>query len=89
MEWPPIKQENYIPDRVTERGYRFTLPFAATVVSGAYSVAEVPQSYSNIHTDPIAIYRAGDEDATGPVRKVIIPVSGVTISGAATGTVED
>lgn len=87
-EWVPIKQANFVPDTVTERGYTFNIGHAVTPVSGSYNVAE-----QGVISHLLALYPAGQEDLTGPIKQVVIPVSGAdvtgsgsSVSGAATAT---
>lgn len=79
-EWVPIRQADYIPDQVTERGYTFTLEHATAVVSGSYYTKIGAPTYEVAQT--ISVYPEGTEDRTGPVHSLIIPCNSV----AATGT---
>lgn len=80
-EWVPIRQENYQPDEITERGYQFTLDHGTIIVSGSNSIASVPPALSTNKIMLNSVYLAGTEDQTGPIQQVIIPVDGVTVTG--------
>lgn len=82
-EWVPIRQANFAPDKVTESGYSFHIDHSATPITGAYYVAEVPQTRVNNVSDMIHVYRAGDEILTGPIKQIAIPVSAIWVTGAA------
>lgn len=86
-EWVPIRQANYFPDTITERGYSFAIDHAAVIVTaGTYVAAPSSTSVSTIESYT-ALYPAGYEDLTGPIRSVIVPVSAVTATGGGSGTV--
>lgn len=79
-EWVPIRNAPYQQDHVTERGYTFRLEHAVTPVSGAYYIAQNPENFIAQACDFIAIYPAGTEDRTGPIKKLHIPASAVSLS---------
>lgn len=81
FEWVGIHSEPYVSDTTEEVGYSFSLPTAATIVSGGIIVSSVPAAATTNVDDPIFIYRAGTEDKTGPVRSIIIPVRSTLVSG--------
>lgn len=81
-EWVPIRQANYQPDDITERGYTFTLGTRTTIVSGSHSVYDVPPAVSANKLLVNAIYPVGYEDQTGPIQQLIIPVDGVKVTGS-------
>lgn len=81
-EWVPIRQANYTPDDgVTERGYRFRIDHATTIVSGAYYVAAPPAQPASGAVEFISVYPAGTEDLTGPIKSLVIPASAVAVTG--------
>ena len=80
-EWVPIRQADYKPDKITEQGYSFRIDHSAVPITGAYYVAEVPQTTVNLVTDMVAVYAAGDEDLTGPIKQVTIPASAIWVTG--------
>ena len=86
QEWVPIRQANYKPDTVTERGYTFGIDHSAVPVTGAYYVAAVPEGRVNQVSDLISIYTAGREDITGPIKQIFIPVSAVWVTGTSVST---
>lgn len=81
-EWVPIRQANYLPDTVTEQGYTFHLDHTVTPITGAYYVESVPETRTNQSGDLIAVYREGQAELTGPIKKINIPVSAVAVTGA-------
>lgn len=82
QEWVPIRQANFVPDMVTERGYTFTLGHSVVPVTGAFYVSELPENVTNQSIDLVSVYRQGQETLTGPVKYVDIPVSAVWTTGA-------
>src|SRR5262245_22364339 len=82
-EWVPIRQANFAPDKITERGYTFRISHSVTPITGAYYIAEVPQTRVNKVSDLVAVYRAGEETLTGPIRQVAIPASAIWVTGTA------
>ena len=81
-EWAPIRQADYTPDTITERGYTFGLDQSATVVSGAYYIRQPPQAPVTTVAEMIAVYAEDTEDLTGPIHQLVIPVSAIMITGA-------
>jgi hypothetical protein len=80
-EWPGLRFSREAVDKIVEYGTTFSLPVAATIVSGAYYVPEPIESYGN-HPVGINVYPRGLEGASGPVKQLILPV----LSGSVTGT---
>lgn len=83
-EWVPIRESSYAVDAQTELGYRFHLDHSAPVVSGSFYVEQNTPNIGNRVVD-MAVYQAGQEHLTGPIHKVVIPVTAVGTSGT-TGT---
>lgn len=81
QEWVPIRQADFEPDQITEQGYTLQLDTATAVVSGAFWAAFPPEKIVNYVAETINIYPAGVEDRTGPIRRVVIPVSNVQVTG--------
>lgn len=81
-EWVPIRQANFTPDDTIERGYTFGIGNATTIISGAYYVQSPPAVPAAGAAELMAVYPAGLENQSGPIKSVIIPASAV----AATGT---
>jgi hypothetical protein len=82
MEWAPVRQADYTPDTVTERGYVVRLDTSITPVSGHIGVADLPSSQLNNVVEFISIYpelHAGD---SGPIRSVVVPAMAISITGA-------
>lgn len=92
-EWVPIRQNALLPDLETEYGYTFQLDHSSVVVSGSIYVDDPVVGYSG-QGHQVNLYRAGQEDQTGPIKRVVIPANnGSVTDGAATiiggGTVTD
>lgn len=84
QEWVPIRQADYLPDdRITERGYTWNLGNSTTIVSGAYYTTAPPDAAAANMAEFMAVYPAGLENQTGPIKSVIIPVSSAVGTGAA------
>lgn len=81
-EWAPIRQADYTPDAITERGYTFGLDQSATVVSGAYYVRQPPQAPVYLASQFISVYSEDTEDLSGPIHQLIVPVSAIMITGS-------
>lgn len=79
QEWVPMRQANYQPDAVSERGYEFTIDHSAAAVSGAYYAAQ-PGSFQAGHL--IQVYPVDTEDLTGPIKVIDIPTRSITTTGA-------
>lgn len=92
QEWVPIRDAAVESDDITERGYTFRIDQATTAVSGSVWV-KTPTPYANpFSAELINIYPLGVEDQTGPIRKVVIPVESVGVTGTTgfvTGTAAD
>lgn len=80
-EWAPIRQADYLPDAITERGYTFGIDHTTPIVSGAYYVREPTTDWVDLASEFIAVYPEGTEDLTGPVKQLTIPVSAIMITG--------
>jgi len=80
QEWVPIRQADYQPDSITERGYTFGIDHAATIVSGYYYITSARPATDAAHF--LAVYPEGTEDLTGPIKQVIIPAISTAVTGA-------
>lgn len=80
QEWVPIRNAFYVPDGIVERGYTFTLNASTVPVSGAFYVEEIPDNHIASSCDMISVYPAGRETLSGPIKKVNIPASAVTVN---------
>lgn len=93
QEWVPIRDENvtFAPTlNVVELGHEFTLASTRQVRNGRFYVNTLPANPAQKQTVLFSIYPQGTEDLTGPIRKVIIPVSSGNVTGSnitATGSV--
>jgi hypothetical protein len=77
QEWTPVKEMPFQLSTEEERGVTFILDHAATVVSGAVYIDEVPASQGSTKGIMMAVYEAGTEHLTGPIQRVTVPpVSG-------------
>jgi hypothetical protein len=86
-EWPGIHKEPYVLDAEVERGHTFQLDTTSTIVSGTFFLDEsLPRTA--FYTGPlISLYREGEEDLTGPAKKLIIPCeAGTIVTGGSRGT---
>lgn len=81
QEWVPIRDAAYTPDDIVERGYVWTNNNTVVPVSGAFYVAQTPESHVFDSIDLISVYPTGAEDQTGPIKVLHIPVSSVTATG--------
>ena len=81
MEWVPIRQANYVPDNVNERGYIMHIDSSAVVVSGHVGINDLaPQLVTNTATC-VNVYPEATALDSGPVRSVTIPVDAISITG--------
>lgn len=86
QEWCPIREESLIltpAPTTSERGYAFTLPSATMVGDARFYLTDwtnpgsvLDQSYG------INIYPRGSEALSGPIKRVLIPVSNATTTGS-------
>jgi len=81
QEWVPIRDARYTPDDVVERGYTWYNNNTVIPASGAYYVAENPTTRASQACDLMAVYPAGTEDQTGPIKVLHIPVSSISATG--------
>lgn len=80
----PIRDEqtSFSPQiNTAEYGHGFTLATARTLQEARVYVDEIPINLSST-TVVAAIYPRGLEQAAGPIRKLLIPVDAVTVTGA-------
>lgn len=86
-EWVPIKSDPYTIGITEEKGTSFNLSAASTIVTGRFYVSDPAVDPSSIGSDPtnissiMAIYPKGKEDQTGPMRTVIVPCNGGSLTG--------
>jgi hypothetical protein len=89
-EWVPIREENLEFSQVTnniELGHTF-MPDATLgtgFVNGRFYLNELPTALVRNQAWTMAMYNRGEEDQSGPIRRVLIPVNngGITGSSAA------
>lgn len=82
-EWVPIRNAHYVPDGVTERGYTFYIDHTTTPVSGAYYAQDIPGNLVARSCDFISVYPAGREHLTGPIKKLYIKPSAISVTNPA------
>jgi len=80
QEWVPIRHAPYVPDGVIERGYTFMIDATTIPVSGAFYVNKIPDNRLANACDFIAVYPSGREMLSGPVKKINIPASAITVN---------
>lgn len=82
QEWVPIRQANLLPEEFVEHGYIMNIEHAVAPVSGAYYIATLPEPriYPGV-ADMVNVYPAATAHLTGPIKKLNIPVSAITITG--------
>jgi hypothetical protein len=87
QEWVGIRDDNLVLARASntvEVGHRLVLPQARTLQSAQFYVAKQPDGFVNGQVFQVSLYPAGTEDQSGPIRRVVIPVSGGSVSGGTT-----
>jgi hypothetical protein len=90
QEWVPIVNDNYTPDFASERGHTFRVPtgLSSTLVThGRYYVDNPTPGFD--HKGQVAgmtVYNKGQECATGPIKKITVPVSVITVDPSPNGT---
>jgi len=85
QEWVPIGVEKFTPSPTidtVEQGYRFVTTQAYTLTEGRLYTAGWPDGQLNNNPMAVNIYRAGDEDRTGPIQSVVIPCNAVGVTGS-------
>lgn len=85
QEWVPIRDENTVFSatvNAVEYGHGFHLDTARTLQDGRFYVNEIPTNLDAQEVWLAAIYPRGLEDASGPIRRVIIPVDSTAVTGA-------
>lgn len=86
QEWVPIRDEDLFltpASNTVEVGHGFTLATARTLDNGRFYIHELPSSDAVGQVFQIAVYAAGTEDQSGPIRSVIIPVNNGGVTGNA------
>lgn len=83
-EWVPIRDEAliYSPSvNAVERGVTYTQAATQRIRDARFYVNELPGANIVYHVAEVNLYPAGQEDQTGPLREVIIPVSSASVTG--------
>jgi hypothetical protein len=87
QEWVGIRDENLTLSRASntvEVGHRLVLPAARTLASAQFYVDKQPDGFVNGQVIQVALYPAGLEDSSGPLRKLYVPCTAGNRSGGAT-----
>lgn len=85
-EWIGIRDEtyNFAPGvSVDEVGHEFTLTSSQTLADARFYVADFPD-FADSGIVFASVYPMGVEDQSGPIKRVIIPCNGGTVTGAGT-----
>lgn len=86
QEWVPIREENFqFQPNVTSRevGYGFSLTASRQLSTARFYVNSPPPASSPVsQTAMVNIYPRGQEAASGPIRKVVIPVNNGAVTGS-------
>lgn len=86
QEWCPIREEKItFPGgaTTTERGYAFTIPQQQMLADGRFYIQDWTDPGSYIYECAgINVYPRGSEALSGPVKRLVIPVSTATITGS-------
>lgn len=84
MEWVGIRDENleFSPAvNALELGYGFTLATARQVGDGRFYINDWPPGAAAGQVYMVSVYPQGQEDNSGPVRRVVIPCNSGGITG--------
>lgn len=84
QEWVPIREElvPWSPQaNAVEIGHGFTLATSRTLQDGRFYIDDFPSGLASVQGAAMAVYLKGNEAASGPVRRVVIPCNNGTISG--------
>lgn len=82
QEWEPIAYEPYTMETSVERGVRFALTAQTVPLLGLYSLDAEPTGQVLMQCPMVNLYRAGEEDSTGPVLETLVAVSAATTGSA-------
>lgn len=85
QEWVPIRNENQIFSPavdIVEVGHGFTTATNRTIQDGRFYINTPAPTIISGQSTMIAIYPAGTEDLSGPIRSVVIPVNNGGVTGA-------
>jgi hypothetical protein len=89
QEWVPVVNSEYAPDFTTERGHSFKVPSdldSYNVSYGRFYISDTGSGEHEGQTPSIVVYQKGKECATGPIKKITVPVSAITVDPSANGT---
>lgn len=81
-EYAPVVVADYTPEMFVERGYSFRQDIIGTQYRWlSMFVSQLPPWPVPGHGYLFTLYRRGQETSTGPMRKLIVPVSGTATTG--------
>jgi hypothetical protein len=86
QEWVPIRDEDVVFSQAVnnvERGHRFTNTASRTLGEAKFYIHKFPPAFIACQTWTAAIYPAGKEQSSGPIRSVLIPCNNGGITGSA------
>lgn len=91
-EWVPIREENLIFSQVVnnvEIGTTFseTTSSVTSPYSGRFYINELPNSLVRNQVWTMAVYNRGEEAESGPIQRVVVPVSAGNITGSSSAVV--
>lgn len=90
-EWVPIREENLQYNQIVnnvELGHTFTLDSSGSgFVGGRFYVNQLPDALVRNQVWTMAVYNRGEEDQSGPIQRVVIPVNDGAIAGVASAVV--
>jgi hypothetical protein len=84
QEWVPIldKDTTFTPTvNTVEVGHAFDLLSTRTITQARVYIHDIPPTIDLGQNVAVAIYPAGTEDQSGPVRSVIIPANAIVLTG--------
>lgn len=89
QEWVPIVNRPYLVNSTSERGHSFVITSDVEepqVSYGRYYLKNSGGGTYDQHTIGMTVYEKGQECATGPVNKLVVPASAASASGGAAGS---
>ncbi len=89
QEWVPIREEDTVFSpavNVVELGHGFTLTTSEQVSDARFYVNTLPPGRALGQVYLATVYAQGEEDATGPIERLVIPCNAALVSGGAVAT---
>jgi len=84
VEWVGLRNEDvtFSPAvNVVELGYRFRNDASRTLIDGRFYTRGLPPGNADNQAYMMNVYQSGAEDQTGPIRRCVIPVNSVSVTG--------